>query len=585
MDDTTPPHGFPRPVYTNGSQPGPAPQARDDTTRYLSAAAHLDPEYANDAIREFLVEDTRQVPPSAGLDVAAVLGEAVAARTRRKLRDIALTLLLFGFLFVASPELVAMWIVLAIAASVPLMRRALKKLGISTSVAWYVAGGALLLVVFVTVLPDLVDELFDSGSSGSGYSSGYPTYAVEPAASAGALIGGILILAAMLAVLLADRFVVWKHLKDRFWRNRLSTSAPDVSERTVFQYSPARFLTQLRRYAQPRSTIAAVRPDEPPQRTPGGPVQLIVYRDFVPFIGSGLPEEPWSIAVPLERAPETVPESELTTESLYEGIRTEIESLREMSTMMPGRRLGELTVTERVIVSADELIDHMADPTAADFLRGPGHAPYTLVRRDRAQAIKTDPLEWARYYQCYQVETWDRDLVVSVFVHVAVGRDVLYVEWTPCILRPIRKKYQAIDEMRRSPLRPFGQALLDLVRLPASLPGRLKHTFTFLRPLPQDGGISPAMYGVSSTLRELASDPEVHNYFQLSDIDRYLKTMESRSILAVSRMMRAAGYSAASFDQQAATVVNNNVNIGGSVDGNVVAGTGNKVGATPARSA
>ena len=66
----------------------PRDEARDDTTRYLCAAAHLDHEFANEAIREFLVEDTRPVPASAGVDAAAVLGEAVAARTRRKLRDI-----------------------------------------------------------------------------------------------------------------------------------------------------------------------------------------------------------------------------------------------------------------------------------------------------------------------------------------------------------------------------------------------------------------------------------------------------------------------------------------------------------------
>ncbi|HWM02604.1 MAG TPA: hypothetical protein VNP92_09750, partial [Actinophytocola sp.] len=214
----------------------------------------------------------------------------------------------------------------------------------------------------------------------------------------------------------------------------------------------------------------------------------------------------------------------------------------------------------------------------------PGVAPFTLLRRDRVSSIKVDPLEWARYYHCYQVETWDRDVVVSVFVHVAVGRGTLYVEWTPCVLRPIRKKYREIDKMSRSPMRPVGQAVLDLLRLPVSIPGRIRHTFSFLRPLPRDrGALSADMYGVSATLRELAADRDVHNYFQLSDVDRYVKMLESRLTRAVSRTMRAAGYSAVSFDQQAATVINNSVQIGGSVGGNVVAGSGNQVdnGAAP----
>jgi hypothetical protein len=58
--------------------------------------------------------------------------------------------------------------------------------------------------------------------------------------------------------------------------------------------------------------------------------------------------------------------------------------------------------------------------------------------------------------------------------------------------------------------------------------------------------------------------------------------MESRLVLAVSRMIRAAGYSPASFDEQAATVVNNNVQIAGSVGGDVVVGSGNRTRSTPA---
>jgi hypothetical protein len=170
-----------------------------------------------------------------------------------------------------------------------------------------------------------------------------------------------------------------------------------------------------------------------------------------------------------------------------------------------------------------------------------------------------------------QVETWDRDLVVSVFVHVAVGAGTLYVEWTPCVLRPVKKEYQEIDAMPRSPLRPAWRAFVDLLSLPVSLPGRLRAVFSFLCPLPQDNGmIVPAMYGSAASLRELAASDDVHSYFQLADVDRYLKMMESRLVLAVSRMVREAGYSAASFDEQAATVVNNNVHIAGSMSGNVV---------------
>jgi hypothetical protein len=567
-------HDLPRlgaPAGGNGAGPGHLPRTRDDTTRYLCAAAHLDPDYANKAIREFLVEDTRPVPVTPGVDAAAVLGEAVAARTRRKLRDIALLLLLIAILFLAPTGLLVGWVVAAFLVAGAATAQSVQKVGAPVKPVVAVVGGALVVVAVMMFGPQLMELLSSSGTDSSGAYGFEP----EPSTSVGATVGVILVVAAMLAVLLADRFVVWKHLNQRFWPNRLSAQPLRSEARPVFEFSPNHLRDQLRRYTNPRVTMANLPADQPGQEPPA---PLIVYRSFVPFVGAGTPEDPWSIAVPLERLSGVEPTLELTTEALYAGIRAEVESLRGAGTLAPGRRLRELAVNEVVIASADELIDHLAEPSAADFLQRPGQPPFTMIRGDRVRSIRSDPLEWARYYQCYQVETWDRDLVVTVFVHVAVGRGALYVEWTPCVLRPIKMKYQRIDQMSRSPLRPVGQALLDLFRLPTSIPGRLAHTLTFMRPLPRDKGVlSPDMYGVSSSLRELAADRRVHNYFQLADIDRYLKMLESRLTLAVSRMMRAAGYSPASFDEQAAAVVNNNIHIGGSVSGNVVAGTGNKV--------
>jgi hypothetical protein len=372
--------------------------------------------------------------------------------------------------------------------------------------------------------------------------------------------------------------VVWKHLDERFWPNRRTTALARIHNRPIYQYSPNLFVTQLRRYVDSRATIAAPPPHEFSMPTHAEPVPLLVYRDYVPFVGAGRPEDPWSIAVPLETLRDVEPTIDLTTDTLYAGIRKEIESLRGAITLAPGRRLGHLGIGELVIVSADELIDHIEDPAAADFLGQPGVAPFNLLRPGRVQSIKVEPVEWARYYQCYEVETWDRDLVLSVFVHVAVGKDALYVEWTPCVLRPIKKEYREIDTMSRSLWRPLLGAVSDLLRLPATVPARFVHTFSFIRAARQHlGVVDSASYGVATSLRQLASARRVDNYFQTADIDRYLKMMKGRLTLAVSRMMRSAGYSAASFEEQAATVVNNNINIGGSVGGNFVAGNRNKV--------
>src|SRR5688572_23659195 len=90
-----------------------SPKLRDDTTRFLCGAAHRDEEFADSAIREYLVEATRSIPRSPGVNSGAVLREAVAARTRRKVRDGALLVLALVVLFAASGTLLTAWLVVA----------------------------------------------------------------------------------------------------------------------------------------------------------------------------------------------------------------------------------------------------------------------------------------------------------------------------------------------------------------------------------------------------------------------------------------------------------------------------------------
>lgn len=555
------------PVPGNGSRPAPRPTTmRDDTTRYLCAAAHLDEKFADDAIREFLIESTRPVPPSPGVDAGAVLREAVAARTRRKLRDPALIVLMAGMVLVTSIELLGGWLVLAVALLVPTLASPGRERSTHLKAGLYLLVAATLVLLVTILWPELWRSV--------------PTSLVPAMAAEVILQDALTVLgvAALLTVLLADRLVVWKHLSERFWPRRGTIGPADTRGQAVFRYSPDLFLSRLRRFTFPRATMAPPSPHEPAAPGQTTPAPVLVYRGYKPFVGAGYPQEAWSIAVPLERLPDATVTTALTTDALYAGIRTAIESLREAVALAPSRRLGRLDCGERVIVCADELIDHLDDPEAADFLDQPGVAPFTSLRPERVRSIRAEPVEWARYYQCYEIETWDRDLVLSVFVHVAAGPDALYVEWMPCVLPPIRKKYREIDTMSQSLWRPLLGAVLDLLRLPATIPGRLVHTFTFIRPgRDRPGVVDPDSYGVASSLRELASSQAADNFFQYSDIERYQKMMESRLILAVSRMMRAAGYSPASFDEQASTVVHNNVSIGGNVGGNVVAGVRNRV--------
>ncbi|WP_370092330.1 hypothetical protein [Streptacidiphilus sp. MAP12-20] len=67
---------------------------RDEATRYLCAAVHLDSKLAEDLVEKVLEEPLRGVARSPGVDLVAVMKHVVAARARHLTRDVALVVAL-----------------------------------------------------------------------------------------------------------------------------------------------------------------------------------------------------------------------------------------------------------------------------------------------------------------------------------------------------------------------------------------------------------------------------------------------------------------------------------------------------------
>ncbi|NBH11116.1 hypothetical protein [Amycolatopsis sp. SID8362] len=519
----------------------------DDTTRYLCAASYLDPGFGTRAIKEFLVEPTRPVPASPGIDTGRVLTEAVRARARRKNYDAILVLLMAVVVSLSWDNvLLYAWIVV----SVLLVAARAGKTAYATQRTFnpktlVVIGFS---VVAVWLLVTYSDVLFDDDRSR--YAARYEDYYDESSGGDTArLVVGIVLAVVVLVVVTIERWSLWNLLTSRF--RRLAPPSPDTGSLT------GAFTEDF------REQLARFRRDDEFAGSPGAP--LVVYRGYNPFVGAGFRRAAWSMAIPLERV-EDVPESrpELTTEALYEGIRAAIGNLRNSSALSPDRRLAGLTVTEAVFTPAAELIDHLAEPEAAAYLPDIEHPPHTRLTEGHVGQLRTEPKEWARYYLCFQVETWDRELVLTTFLHVAVDDTTLYVEWTPFMLPPVKAEYRAVDKMRPDSLRPFGQGLLAWLEMPASLPVRIANLASWIRrPGREPGVLDPDRYGTAKTLRELGSVNLFTDYFQLVDIERYEKIIESRLLPAIGKLLGDAGFSTAKFDEQAAVVINNDITIEG----------------------
>jgi hypothetical protein len=81
-----------------------------NSTRYLCAAAYLNPEYANSVTSELLASH-RAVAPSLGIDLIPIIRHCLSARKAQLLRDVLLTVLLIAGLFLATAPTIAILVI------------------------------------------------------------------------------------------------------------------------------------------------------------------------------------------------------------------------------------------------------------------------------------------------------------------------------------------------------------------------------------------------------------------------------------------------------------------------------------------
>lgn len=540
-------------------------RVEDETTRYLCSAAHLDQEFADAAIRETLVEPLRAVPPTPGADLRAVLREAVAARLRRRIRDAILLLCLIGVLWTGF-YLFALWLLYAVAWSYLSPRHAAGQRStllrewsgvVKLQVVRRIRRWALLLWVLLF----LVISISQLGPLLNPFGTRRPP---APDVTEGGMWPWLFVLIAVL-VLLADEFLLAALLGRSFRPGPGFRADPGRSS------WPGERLA--RTMASPRLRRALTRLDGPQPDC-----DVLVYRDYHPFVGSGVPFQPWSIALPLDPAGQHAPEP-FTLTALYDHITTELTRLGGSASLSPERRLGGLTPRDQVLVSAETLLDNLYDERAAWVLPDVDQPPVRTLPADLVAELRERPLEWMRHYRCFQVETWDRNLVVTVYLHIGADERMLYLEWTPCVLRPVAEHYRIADRRPSTPWAPIRHAIGSLLSLPVTAPRRVQALFRGLRPLPQPHGmLVPAKYGAASSLRELAADEDLANYFQRKDLERYLQLLEGRAFRAIGEFLTARGISVVEFQARASQVINNHIDntgghlnfVGGNVGGSVV---------------
>lgn len=536
------------------TKPAPAQLAgglRDHTTRYLCAAVHTFPGFADQAIREFLTEPLRAIPPSPGVDTPTVLREAVAARRRRQFRDWLLLVILIAFGIVSHAAIIG-WVVVGLVFTLAgVVRQPGREAG-------YGNVRAAQVLLFVIMVIALVTALFL-----------VPIGEILALAQLGplALVFGLL----ALAVVVTDEVVMWQLLTKSFRRGQF-VPLPETDswpgERLMRSLGQERFAERLRRITEMARTG-----------------NLIAYRGYSPFVGAGKHYEPFSMAISLEPAeesdePDPRPEDDpdwrpFSVMDLYNHVSSALGTLRDSPSLAPSDRLSGMTERAQIVVPVAELLANLDTPEAGAVLPDLNQPPNQTIPPHQLAELAEHPREWLRYYRVFQIETWHRDLTLSVYLHFGINERTLYLEWTPCVLLPIVPAYRAVDRINPTGFELLWRGLMAFLELPVRLLTRLLWLFTRIRPARGSRGmLRPEAYGSSVSLRELAADANVQNYFQLLDVERYQKVLQGRLTRAIGEFLEAHDISVTEFMRQAEAVVNNFI---GNDQVNVAIGNKNRI--------
>lgn len=556
-----------------GNRPG-------DATAYLRGAAHIDRPFRDAVLAELAENPHRIPPPSYGVDLAAVLKECYVARRWAAVRaglllGIPLLMMPFSVAGALIPPTLVLLARLALYLGRTLAR--LVRGGSGTTRPGRGVGALLLVLVFLwlawvplralALLPVLLITTLGESGDGAADSTGLGRH-----------------LLVMLVVFIGWGAVaaVHQYRTTRLKHLFATGQAPDHPDGTG---AIARQIDQVRR--------RQADPD-------------VVYSDYAPFVGAGIELDHWSFAI--ELVPDPTSEATdaaaahrdaFTVPDVHARIRSELERLGE-GTSYPGDRMHGIRVDDYVMKSGKRLGPVQdwsgTGPDSAFHLMAPAARAAAAVQLRRPPGADLPPTWWPdsldlfaeerlRHYLTVRVGSWGDEVVLTVFSRVQMQGGLLFLESRAFLLPPIARAYHAIDNV----LPPSDPAdWLDLLResfasvfaLVSDAPGDLlapsrtsaaaaRSEAWYRRMCATDRVVD---HGPRYSVRELAAEPHFQQLFQEMDVQRFLKSIQTRTVTAVRAALRDAGYSTGEYDARATIVFDHSVRVDGTVHGNIQTG-------------
>ncbi|MGN9778924.1 hypothetical protein ACTMS0_24650 [Micromonospora sp. H33] len=539
-----------------GATPAADPETGSEATRYLCVAAHTDEAFADRVVAEVLDDDLRAVAPSVGFDLDPVLRHCLAARRRRRSRDVGV-LVFGGAALLLSP----LWTTLA--AVTMTFGGSLVPFRPTRQGPWGPLAAMVSVGLFALLLLVQIDATRDTEGAMPGWLVGRPWLALP----AGALAWLVLLL----------------HLA--------GTRRLLVTRLRPGRFRPGPVETRPGPYAARLAAVADAQCGN-----------VTVYGGYAPFVGHGTPVAGWAFALPILPAPRRMPAepedaATFTVVELIDHVRARLAAIRaDPSSDVADDRLADLHLQDRVFVCGDLLT---GDPR---LLPRRDRMPRQQFTEAQVREVAGQPRGAARHYLCAVVPSWGGEVVASTFLHFSTDGRLLYLECARTVLEPPRQRYHDVDRLTEwlpgsqlvqllatATERLLPTALgapLRLLRDVGRSVGRERRQARLRRLADEDLGHD---YGARVGVRELSSGASYHNYFQVLDAAKHLKVVERHVLAAILDFLDERGIDTAEFRTRQTTILNQGViQTGGlSVVGNQAVGRGaraeQRTGAEPPR--
>ena len=534
--------------FTHAASPPSGPLS--NATRYLCAAAYLNPGFANTVIGELLASH-RAVVPSLGIDLVPIIRHGLNARRAQILRDLLLTVfLLVGLLFATTSIIGILIIAFLFGLVLPGVNWERHSIGLKVLAGVMIAAVLALFVIFVLVQP-ILDAASRSPSefglvAGLGGKTGF----------------ALLVFLGLVGTTLFG----YSYSMFRTFSERLRPGAH------AGQFYPAD--------QQVEDRIAQVAGAQYGN--------MAIYGGENPFIGTGVLGASWSIAIELDHAPGSRKGSQwhpsrsrgyvpIDPTELHQAIRARLLKLRDDD--LPGNeRISALTVHDHVVGDGHCRWDSPIVDAARTM-------PYSHANPEAIDALIRHPAAGLRYYQrvCVSDEgqaVWarqrevigstDQEVAVSAFIYVAVEGRMFYLEFVSTITPPILRRYHLIDRLPKVTSSRFITKVLvhavstsfrDMVWAPFGLLGTTWRIIAERRSFREEADAARdymfADVGAQISVRDIGSAAAPRTFIQALDATKYTKIIERLITDTVFDFLDGKGVDTSAYKASASAIINN----------------------------